>query len=111
MIREGLAFNSSFIIPHTSLPFHAVEVDRAAEDFLGCAASELVEVVDALLLRQSRAVVEARRHGRAVQEAPADRDVARRLRLFARRHEDGRLLYAVEVERLPVEHGRAHARL
>src|SRR5919112_198093 len=104
-------FNSSFVIPRSSLPFRPVEVDRAAEDPLGLAPPVLVEVVDALLLREHRAVVETGGHGRAVQEARAYGDVARMLGLPARRHEDRRLPQAVEIEQGPVEDGRAHSRL
>src|ERR1051325_5073973 len=87
--------HSSLVTPRPSF-FHPVEVDRAAEDSFGLAASELVEVVDALLLRQLRAVVEAHRDGRAVKEARADGDVARLLWRLPRPHEKGRPRPALE---------------
>src|SRR3712207_3973126 len=103
--------NSSFIIPHSSLPVHAVEVYRAAENLLGLAAAELREVVDALFLGEFRAVVEPAGHGRAVQKARADGDVARLLALCPRRHEDRGLLHAVEPQQLPAQQRAARARL
>src|SRR5918998_534006 len=88
-----------------------VEVDGAAEDSLGRAAAVVFEVVDALVLVQLPALLELRRHGRAVQKARADGDVARLLDGLARRHEDGRLLDAVKPQQLPAQQRRADARL
>src|SRR5215217_4772706 len=102
---------SSLTTHHFLSLLHAVEIDRPPEDFLGRAAAVVVEVVDALVLGQPPALLELRRHGRAVQQARADGDVARLLRRLPRRHEDGRLLDAVEFQQLPAKERPAHARL
>src|ERR1044071_8560209 len=107
-----MSVRSSFIRRASAASLlHAVEIDRAAEYLLGRAAAIVFEVVDALVLGQPPALLELRGHGRAVQKARAEGDVARLFDGLARRHEDGRLLDAVEFQQLPAQHRPPPARL
>src|SRR5688500_6461866 len=85
--------------------FHPVEVDRISEDLLRRPPPELVEVVDPLLFGQFR-VADLAGDGRAVEDARAERDVARLFGRDAGRRKDRRLLDAVEFEHLPVQKRR-----